>query len=245
MNPDKVYLMKLFNIIFIALCLHLSACSPIPTQTVSAANPDNAGISRWGKSDMDEVIELHQIAAMESLKALMVKLYHRNPNGRYDANFRTIEASVDLTFSRPINYYYPQWESFKATDIVRISLDESYQGTDRVLPFIVGLRKMIMASYDNHTEFFYLTSIDAQKLYNSARNIEIAAWMLAKKRNIHGDLLLLSDSLEHENRNLSFQRLIGQLIATQDNLATIMSHKSGRLIKNVVLTTASMVFLPI
>ena len=154
------------------------------------------------------------------------------------------EASVILTFSRS-NNYYPQWETFKATDIVRIALDESYQGSDRVLPFIVGLRKMIMASYDNHTEFFYLTNIDAQKLYNSARNIEIAAWMLAENRDVLGRLLLLSDSLEQENRNLSYQRLIGQLIATQDNLATIMAHKSGRLIKNIVVTAASMVFLPI
>tara|TARA_R110001606_G_C15404643_1_gene654152 strand:- start:28861 stop:29577 length:717 start_codon:yes stop_codon:yes gene_type:complete len=238
--------MKLFNFIIIALCLNLSACtgSTLPNQKVAAVNSEDASIARWGKSDMDEVIEFHQRAAMKSLKALMVKLYHRNPKGRHDAKLRTIEASVNLTFSRS-NNYYPQWESFKATDIVRIALDESYQGSDRVLPFIVGLRKMIMASYDNHTEFFYLTNIDAQKLYNSARNIEIAAWMLAENRDVLGRLLLLSDSLEQENRNLSYQRLIGQLIATQDNLATIMAHKSGRLIKNIVVTAASMVFLPI
>ncbi len=217
----------------------------LPNQNTVAVNPDSYAVSRWGKSDMDEVIEFHQRAAMQNLKELMVKLYYRNPAGRHDVKLRTIEASVNLTFSHSNDDYYPQWESIKATDIVRIALDESYQGSDRILPFIVGLRKMIMASYDNHTEFFYLTSIDAQKLYNSARNIEIAAWMLAENRDVHGRLLLLSDSLEQERRNLSYQRLIGQIIATQDNLATIMSHKSGRLIKNVVVTAASMVFLPI
>lgn len=229
-----------------ALCLNLSACTVMqPNQNIVVDDPENAGVSRWGKSDMDEVIELHQRAAMENLKALMVKLYYRNPTGRHDIKLRTIEASVNLIFSSSNDDYYPQWKSFKATDIVRIALDESYQGSDRILAFIVGLRKMILASYDNHTEFFYLTSIDAQKLYNSARNIEIAAWMLAEKRDVHGKLLLLSDSLEQENRNLSFQRLIGQIIATQDNLATIMANKSGRLLKNVVVTAASMVFLPI
>ncbi len=237
--------MKLFNFIIIALCLTLSACiNMLPEQQVVVDNPEKASLARWGKSDMDEVIEFHQRAAMKNLKALMVKLYHRNPEGRHDAKYRTIEASVNLTFSRP-NKYYPHWESFKATDIVRIALDESYQGNDRVLPFIVGLRKMIMASYENKTAFFYLTTIDGQKLYNSARNIEIAAWMLAENRDIHGRLLLLSDSYEGEYRNLSYQRLIGQLIATQDNLATITAHKSGRLIKNFVVTAASMVFLPI
>ena len=228
------------------LCLNLAACTaPLPNQNAVEAEPENYGVSRWGKSDMDEVIEFHQHAAMRSLKALMVKLYYRNPTGRHDAKIRTIEESVNWTFSQSNEAYYPQWQSLKATDIVRIALDESYQGSDRVLPLIVGLRKMIMASYDNHTEFFYLTSIDAQKLYNSARNIEIAAWMLAEKRDVHGRLLLLSDSLEQEERNLSFQRLIGQIIATQDNLAVIMAHKSGRLIKNVVVTAASMMFLPI
>ncbi|MDQ7072671.1 MAG: hypothetical protein Q9N32_02905 [Gammaproteobacteria bacterium] len=102
-----------------------------------------------------------------------------------------------------------------------------------------------MSAYDNHTEFFYFTSIDGQKLYNSARNIEIAAWMLAEKRDINGKLLLLSDSLETEQRNLSYQRLLGKLIATQDNLAEIIARKEGRLIKTVVVNAASMLFLPI
>lgn len=238
--------MKRFKIISILLCFSLSACTSIkPNQNIVATNPDEAGLSRWGKSDIDEVIELHQRAVMQDLKSLMVKLYHRNPSGRHDADIRTIEESVNSVFSHAHTDYYQYWRSMKATDIVRISLDETYQGSDRVLAFIVGIRKMIMASYDNHTEFFYLTSIDGQKLYNSARNIEIAAWMLAEKRDINDNLLLLSDSLELETRNLSFQRLIGQMIATQDNLATIMAYKSGRLIKNVVVKTASMVFLPI
>ena len=48
-----------------------------------------------------------------------------------------------------------------------------------------------------------------------------------------------------KHRNLSYQRLIGRMIATQDNLAEIIAHKSGRLIKTVVVKAASMVFLPI
>lgn len=238
--------MKGFKFIFIVISLSLSACTAMqPNQNVVAMDPNDAGLSRWGKSDMDEVIELHQRAVMQDLKALMIKLYYRNPKGRHDAKIRTIEQSVNLVFSRSNSDYYQYWQAMKATDIVRIALDETYQGSDRVLPFIIGLRKMIMASYDNHTEFFYLTEIDEQKLYNSARNIEIAAWMLAEKRDIHGVLLLQSDSVERETRNLSYQRLIGEMIATQDNLATIMANKSGRLIKNVVVKAASMVFLPI
>ena len=102
-----------------------------------------------------------------------------------------------------------------------------------------------MASYNDKTEFFYLTSIDQQKLYNSARNLEIAAWLLAEKRDQDGNLLILSDSLADEQRNLSYQRLIGRMIATQDNLAEIISHKTGRIIKTFVVRAATAVFLPI
>jgi len=238
--------MKLYKLTIASCCLLLAACTAGQTKPkVVATDPNEAGISRLAKSDINEVVEHHQRAVIRDLQKLMVKLYRRNPTGRHDKARRTIEESVDLFFSLPHNTGYPQWKAMVANDIVRISLDETYQGSDRILPFIFGLRKMLMSSYDNHTEFYYFTSIDEQKLYNSARNIEISAWMLAENRNIKGQLLLLSDSLEDEQRNLSYQRLIGRMIATQDNLAEIIAHKSGRIIKTVVVKAASMVFLPI
>lgn len=230
--------MRWFSFLLCSLWL-LSGCAATGNQS------NNDGLGRLAKSDVDEVIEIHQQAVMRDLKKLMVKLYKRNPGQRYDRELRDIKASVELTFSRPFNFNYAEFKHIqKPTDIVRLALDERYQG-DRVLAFIVGLRRMLMASYDNHTEFFYLTSIDQQKLYNSARNIEIAAWLLAKKRDRHGNLLILSDSLADEQRNLSYQRLIGQMIATQDNLAEIISRKTGRIIKTFVVRAASLVFLPI
>ncbi len=203
------------------------------------------GVSRLAKSDIDEVIEVHQQAVMLHLKRLMFKLYKRNPNLRHDRDVRSIKESVERTFSRQVDFIYPDWAIVKKpTDIIRLALDERFQG-DRVLAYIVGLRKMLMASYDDHSEFFYLTSIDQQKLYNSARNIEIAAWLLAKKRDRDGRLLMLSDSLSGEIRNLSYQRLFGKMIATQDNLAQIIAQKNGRMIKTFVVRAATLVFLPI
>lgn len=231
--------MSWFNGLILILCFTLSACA----STQSAGN--NGGIERLAKSDVDEVIEIHQHAVMADLQQLMVKLYKRNPGLRHDRELRSIEDSVKLAFAQPVAYNYPHWPVVKKpTDIVFMALDENFQG-DRIQAFILGLRKMLMAAYDNHHEFYYFTSIDQQKLYNSARNIEIAAWLLAEKRDKRGKLLILSDSLEHEQRNLSYQRLIGEMIATQDNLAKVISQKSGRLIKSVVINAASMVFLPI
>ena len=230
---------RLCSLLLLASLFICSACTTAPN------SGGTGGISRIAKSDIDEVIELHQQAVMQDLKKLMIKLYKRNPAQRYDREQRTIKESVERTFARSHNHIYPQWQSIqKPTDIVRLALSEDFQG-DRVLAFIVGLRKMLMASYDNHSEFFYLTSVDEQKLYNSARNIEIAAWLLAKMRDKEGKLLLLSDSVADETRNLSYQRLIGRMIATQDNLALIISRKTGRIIKTVVVQAASLVFLPI
>jgi hypothetical protein len=230
--------MKGFSLLLCSLLL-LGGCA------TGSGQGRSDGLERLAKSDIDEVIELHQQVVMQDLKKLMIKLYKRNPGLRYDRELRDIKASVDLTFSRPYNFNYAEFKHIqRPTDIVHLALEENYQG-DRVLAFIVGLRRMLMASYDNHSEFFYLTSIDQQKLYNSARNIEIAAWMLATSRDRQGQLLILSDSLADEKRNLSYQRLIGGMIATQDNLAKLIAQKTGRIIKTVVVRAATVMFLPI
>jgi hypothetical protein len=202
-------------------------------------------IESFAKSDIDEVTELHQRIVLGHLKKFMIKLYKRNPQLRHDKTQRTIEASVEMVFSAPEKYQFPQWKQKNAADLIHYSLSDEFEGKDRVLPFIMGLYTMIMASYDNHREFFYLTSINEQKLYNSARNIEIAAWLLANKQQKNGKPILLSDSIDGARQNLSYQRLVGQMIATQDNIAAIISQKSGRVIKNVVQRAASFAFLPI
>jgi hypothetical protein len=235
---------KVLIVVFICSCL-FSCTHNQAQQKVVASSPDETSASRLAKSNIDEVIELQQRTVMDHLKLLMIKLYKRNPSARHDKEQRSLEASVDLFFSKPAGSDYPQFNGLTSTDLVHLALDPTYQGGDRVLPFISGLRSMLMASYNNHTDFYYLTSIDEQKLYNSARNIEIAAWLLAESRNESGELFLLSDSLENERRNLSYQRLLGQMIATQDNLAVIISHKNGRMIKTIVIRAATLMFLPI
>lgn len=236
----------LHKLAILSLLFLLTACTQNPNKTdMKAADLDQAGVSRIVKSDIDEVAELHQRAVMEDLKSLMLKLYRRNPGQRFDKDRRSIEESVDLVFKRPFYYGYSHWEGMTGSEIIQLAVDPNYRVNDRVLPFIVGLRKMLMASYNNELSFNLLSNLDEQKLYNSARNIEVAAWLLAVRKDKQGQLLILSDSLADETRNLTFQRLIGKMIATQDNMAKIISHKEGRMVKAVVLRAASMAFLPI
>lgn len=225
-----------FRIVF--FCLLLSACSS-GTPILSQSN-----LTQFGKSTVDEVVELHQQRLMQDLKTLSLKLYRRNPNQRHDRHLRTVEDSVARLFAYPAQSGFVNWQQVEPTKLIRASLQEDYQG-DRILAFTVGMRRMLMASYDNQTEFYYLSSVDAQKLYNSARNIEIAAWLLANQRDDEGKRLILSDSMEQLEQNLSFQRLIGGMIATQDNLAEFIAQKEQRVLKTVVIKVTTMVFLPI
>jgi hypothetical protein len=45
---------------------------------------------------------------------------------------------------------------------------------------------MLNAAFEEKTEFFMLDELDPQKIYNSARNLEIAAWKLANARDAGG-----------------------------------------------------------
>lgn len=229
--------MSVYKAFLLALTLLLSACAGNSSQ-------DGNPISNLAKGPIDTVIEIHQQQVMADLQMLMLKLYKRNPMQRHDLGERALEHSVARVFDGRFVPQEEAWLTVVPTDLIRMSLKPTYEG-DRVLAYIFGLKRMLMASYDNHENFYYTTSIDAQKLYNSARNLEIAAWLIAEKRDDNGKRLLISDTMRGDVRNLSFQRLWGRMIATQDNLSLVMARKTDRVIKTVVVQAASMVFLPI
>jgi hypothetical protein len=104
---------------------------------------------------------------------------------------------------------------------------------------------MVFLSYNGKTEFYLTDTLDPQKLYNSARNIEIAAWKLANARDARGNLLVVSNEASGDVANLSFEREFGKMIAYQDVMAEIAAQQSNRMIRRVVQTVATAVFLPI
>ena len=104
---------------------------------------------------------------------------------------------------------------------------------------------MIFLAYNEKTQFYLTDSFDPQKLYNSARNIEIAAWKLANTRDGRGEPLLLSNDLAGDVRNLSFEREFGKMIAYQDVMAQIAAQRTNRVIRRVVQSLATAAFLPI
>ncbi|HSD55457.1 MAG TPA: hypothetical protein VLC47_14920, partial [Burkholderiales bacterium] len=158
--------------------------------------------------------------------------------------FLTVEAAVERGFNPRYGFRLPELKEVHGTEAIQLALKPEYAG-DRVFAFSVGLAGMIVLAYGDKTEIYMTDLLDAQKLYNAARNVEIAAWKLAAARDPAGQPLLLSNEMSGDVRNLSFEREFGKMIAYQDAMAAVMAQRTNRVIRRVTQTLATAVFLPI
>ncbi len=195
------------------------------------------------KSEIDDIIEMHQQEVIASLKTLTLKLYRRNPQEWRKSHFENAESATETLYKTLL-----QWHLYSSTDW-QTSLQNSWKEDytdDRVQALMFGLLVMSMASYNHKTEFYILSRVDAQKLYNSARNIEAVIWKLSNARNKNGELVLVSNSADPQDvNNLSFEREFGKIIGIQDVLARSVENKSIRSIRSGIVNLALMIFLPI
>jgi hypothetical protein len=222
--------------------LSMSACETKPAP--EAVRPEPFKLRDLAKTDVDEVAEVHQEEALRHLRELMVKLYRRNPAQWKRTGKPSLEFAVERVFRGNRVPNFVELNGARGADSINLAFGEDYEG-DRILAFIAGLTTMIHAAYNDKTEFFVTDELDPQKLYNSARNVEIAAWQLGTKTDSSGRLFLLSDSISGEPRNLSFERLFGKIIAQQDTIARIVADRSNRTIRKVMQRMMGAVFLPI
>lgn len=195
-------------------------------------------ISSLAKNDIDLVTETHQQVVFATLKELAVKLYKRNPREWKKDGYKSLEDAVTALSSDP----FPSVDGKASIDCIRLAFDEKFQG-DRVKAFVAGLETMVLDSYDGHRTVYIYNLLDAQKFYNSARNLELASWLLRTKYDSNKKLFLLSSG-DKDEVNLSFERLFGKMINAQDMMAQIMADRTHRQIKNV-LQSAAMAFIPI
>lgn len=222
----------------------LAGCS----QPIKRKNGDSSArqfsVNNLAKAEADMLAEINQREVLKSLRALTEKLYRRNPQEYRKSGLDSAEAATAKLFAE-----LERWPQSGLMDAnweqgFRVSFNEGFQG-DRVQAFMGACLGMIMASYGNKSEFYLLDELDAQKLYNSARNIETAVWKLSNARQASGKYFLLSNAIEGEVQNLSFEREFAKIIAWQDLLALFVEDKGNRSITRVVQSVASFKFLPI
>ncbi|MFM9836167.1 MAG: hypothetical protein ACKVOA_08695 [Methylophilaceae bacterium] len=206
---------------------------------------DRSTLNQIAKTDFDRMADVELAENTQSLRNLMLKLYKRNPHELAKSTADDAEKMVDWVFEGEAQHHWQFKEigNKQGTDAIFLAFDADYQN-DRVLPFIVGLQTMLAKAHNDKKEFYLTDSIDAQKLYNVARNIEIANWKLGNSRDTDGNLYLLSNEPDTKERNLSFEREIGKIIGRTDLYAIALAEKTQRGISRVVQSLATAVFLP-
>lgn len=186
-------------------------------------------------------IHIDQVESL--LKTLTQKLYRMNPMELGKTPGATIDSQMTRIFQCPPVQTYPILEKKEGTDAILLGFEPVFEG-DRVFAMMYGLYTMVHASYSKKCDLFMLDFLDAQNLYNSARNIEIFIWRLKARHLPNGELFLITNVCDGPVENLSFERVFGKLISLQDTMALIVSTRTGRLITQVV-HMAGMAFVPI
>jgi hypothetical protein len=199
-----------------------------------------------GKSDVDRVADLHRREVFASVRLLAEKLYRRNPREWRKGGHASVEAALDRLLDPRTGWRLAEAGDKRGTDAILLALGADFSG-DRVAVFIAGMGGMLNAAFDEKTEFFMFDDLDPQKLYNSARNLEIAAWKLANARDAGGAPLLLSNEAAQGGlpANLSFEREFGKMIGNLDLLSRLIADKGHRTIARVAQSLATAVFLPV
>jgi len=239
----------LLSLILLSL---LVACSAAPTFPAAAPSTGqrHAPIERdfrpadIVKSDIDVAAEVHLRESLASSRLVMEKLYRRNTREWRKGSYSSMEAALERAFDPRAEFRFAELNNLRGADAIMLALAPEYAG-DRVFAFGVGMSSMIFLAYNAKTEFYLTDTLDPQKLYNSSRNVEIAAWKLSTARDPHGEPLLLSNQMAGDVPNLSFEREIGKIIAYQDAMAQIAAQRTNRAIRRAVQTIATAVFLPI
>lgn len=227
-------------------CTHASVFPPAAPSTGKRPPPlerDFRGAD-MAKTDVDIVAETHARESLASVRLLMDKLYRRNPREWRKGPSSSMDAAIARAFDLDARFRFAELANARGSEAILLALKPDYGG-DRVFAFGVGLASTVFLAYGEKLDFYMIDRLDAQKLYNSARNVEIAAWKLATSVDARGEPLLASNEASRDVRNLSFEREFGKIIGYQDVMAQIAAQRTNRTIRRVVQTMATAVFLPL
>lgn len=226
--------------ILLGLCFGLAVlpgCSTPRGSKTSQFAPE-----QLAKSDIDRLSDAHRRQLEDSLKLLAEKLYRRNPREWKKGGHTSMEAAVQKITATE-HWRLAELGGVTGTDAVMLALKPDYSG-DRVAAFIAGLGSMLHMAFKERSSFYLFDDMDPQRLYNAARNIEIAAWKLATSRDANGELLLLANEM-YPVPNLSFEREFGKMIGNLDMLSAVIADKTDRTVTKFAQSIATAVFLPV
>ena len=195
------------------------------------------------KTEVDRLADTVRGVVVDGLMLIADKLYKRNPREWKKAGVASRDAALVRLKRRNVQSL-PELGGRREGQAAALAFSETYEG-DRVAALMFGLLTMTDAAFEYKDEFFMLDSLNEQKLFNCARNMEIAVWKLNDDRNRAGELFLLANELDPAHRNLSFEREFGRQMGLLDMMAAIVADRNGRGISRVSQSVVSTVFLPV
>ncbi len=230
----------------LAIGVGLTGCAglgPAP----GPSSPHNEGMSfdQLGQTDFNRTVTIAMRDNLDSLNRLLEKLYRRNPIEWRKTGAPNLEEAILKGRKAIETGQAPSGlGDLRDVEILSVALDPLYRG-DRVGALIFGLSDMIIRAHNGKTRFYASDILDAQRVYNAARNVEVAAWLLATRRDAAGHPLLLANEMADNVANLSFEREFGQLIGRLDLVANLLDENLRRIGINYVQGLLFFNFLPV
>ncbi|MDN5843216.1 MAG: hypothetical protein L0H54_07185 [Alcaligenaceae bacterium] len=226
-----------------ALCLALAACTSAPNGT--GPSGEAMSFDQLAQTDFNRTVTMAMRDNLDSLGRLLEKLYRRNPSEWRKAGFVNIQAAIGQGKARiQVGEIPPDLDGLRDIEVLSVAMDPAYQG-DRVAAYVLGMADMIISAHGGETRFHISDTINAQNVFNAARNVEVAAWMLASRRDAQGRPLLLSNEIDNGVANLSFEREFGGIISRLDLVAELLDENLRRVGINYLQGLLFFNFLPV
>lgn len=230
--------------------LWLGGCAtPIPQALpgldTRGPNTEAMTADQFGQTDFNRTVTLELRDNLDSLYRLLDKLYQRNPREWRKSGARDRATAIEHVRHAIENQFPPpELASLRDIQILGVALDANYGG-DRCAAFIYGLADTLIAAHNGKTRLFATDILDGQRVYNAARNVEAAAWMLANKKTASGAPLLWADEKTDQVVNLSFEREFGAIIGRLDLIANLLGENTRRIGINYAQGLLFFNFLPV
>lgn len=221
----------------------LASCASAPKASRGEAQVAPMGPAELAQSDVNRMATLGMRDNLDSLLRIADKLYKRNPaewrkTGAIsrDAALKQLRSAIESPAP------WPELQGKRETAALSLALSPDFTG-DRVAAFVYASADMLVTAHGGKTSVYLVDGLDAQYIYNAARNIEIAVWLLSSRRNAAGQPLLLANEISAQDRNLSFEREFGKIIGRLDLLAEVLTEKYRRAVISYVQNLLGATFL--
>ena len=208
------------------MALGALGCSSAPTPH-GEVKGDSFAPAELIQSEGNRVTQQAMQANRRSLLLLADKLYRRNPlEWRKSAASREA-ALTQLENAMLTGQLWAQLNGLRDVTALSQSLAPDFNG-DRVAAFVMSCHDTIVTAHGGKRDFYYLDGVDPQHVFNAARNMETALWILNTRKDARGQPLLLANEIGPDSRNLTFEREFGKIIGRLDLLASYMTERYRR-----------------